>query len=541
MVLRTALAAALLWMASTSVLAAADPRAGVIALAGKHNGFIYDAAMSRRFGSIETHAVLEKDGRERLFMRRWERIDDFDACAAAIEARRAGESQAFEAETWIMDLALIQEDLIAGSCVIGRLVRRSTARQVLVTDDDGVQVWPRRGARPLAKSDDPHLDPMLLFGLPSNRHAGGAATPDALSDAAIIRALQAGPEMRDNAVWALASRVEVDHRPLAFLVLEKRPTSRAVAEALVASGALRDPEVFRRQRALWAAGSMPEAADLLLPQVLEALELPAETQEEMESRQSNPERYRLRGRQPKPGREYSAIADAAAWASSRLGAEAATQVWAVVEQKALQDLQLKGPTRGYILAAIAAGEAESLATTLLRSPKVHGLESGGVLVATAGPGSAKMRELVEYRCSFQPSDQRPLPAMFCDVMAHRYGDPFALERLTILASLPADSGKPWSADLRHRAAEALLLHTGEEGRAALLRLAGAADLRTGEAAMSAACSLGPLAGAEVRAHVAALAAREEALRDELELCDLPTPVYGGAFAAYALAQDAASR
>ncbi|NEX95128.1 hypothetical protein, partial [Caulobacter sp. 17J65-9] len=208
--------------------------------------FIYEGAMSGRLGPIETEASYSNAKETVTVVRRWERVDGFDACAAASEA----DNSLYSSAPAILLDQREADDLVSGRCVVGRLVPRVTARYVAYRPRrhyKALVLAERRTGRKVAYAPG-EARPSIwdLFGLDAPKKPEG---PDEVRDDDLIQALGSVRRMRNAALEVLWYRLDLSSEPQAAL-RERRPSSRAVGAALAASGLLESADPDLRARAM---------------------------------------------------------------------------------------------------------------------------------------------------------------------------------------------------------------------------------------------------------------------------------------------------
>ncbi|NEX93934.1 hypothetical protein [Caulobacter sp. 17J65-9] len=310
---------------------APDPKAGVVVQTWRagptiHSTdwswpsarFLYDAAMSGRFGPIETRVWL--NGSERV--RRWERIDDFDACA---EILGAGDVDVFDTPLVGLQDWWSEEGLVQGRCVVGRLVPEVSGGYV--ASYAGRRSWGlvlkrRADGRRVGRSPD---GIWTLFGLAEPPFDRG---PDQVDDDTLIRALLGPARMREAAGYVIRARAS-----------DGRTTSRRVGQALADSGLLRAEAPEVRAAAIRTAAAIPGSVDLLLPEILAGLDEPAEPIRYTEARLSGALDADAPAPGGGPGGHHPMIAQAGAEAAVRLGPQALAQIWPRIEPPAMRALE----------------------------------------------------------------------------------------------------------------------------------------------------------------------------------------------------------
>jgi hypothetical protein len=486
--------------------------------------FLYEAALSGRFGPIETiddWVQIEGDGRrqEHRVVRRWSRAEG-PVCAAVATSALDASPERYESPQGQ------EHDLVRGVCLLGRRVNAPTAAYVLPTDQVGggpasMVLRTRSGGATAASVSDREPDwRWRLFGL-SRANAtlwddsGEYRRPDPVSDAALIAALEASPPLRSAALEVLQNRVlpagmSDSARPLH----EVRATGRSVGLALARSGRMADPDPWKRGAALRAAAAVPAAADVLTPEIVQALHAPTV---EASSAQAQAQRERVLralpgaadlfddGR-PKPGAAHAAVIAGALHAAARMPRAEARRVWDAIEAAVRENPEPLFSHRGAFLRLaehVGAGEALAHAwrARTAQPPWIKGL-SVALLRAAYPHLSLEGRRLAEEGCTPPLDTARERP---CALLAWRRGDRAVLdliEQRALGAAGPPDPGY-WSAS---GAAWSLLEDFGAEGRRRLLRLAARAEGRYAVELLTAACHLGPKAGTAVKDRAASVAA-----------------------------------
>lgn len=375
-----------------------DPRA----YDGLNGGiFIYEAALSGRFGPVES---VDPSSMETVV---WHRIDNREACT------KAADDEATSLRPRFLQPFGSEQNLLKGVCVIGEPTQVGKARWVLRQGFSGVEdaqtgALLAEGARQ-TKPGIWNAFGHSRFNATNWNDEGSARRPDTASDADLIAALDSGsPSLGQAAVIVLSQRLETSRSGAPIAVTEVQPTGVEVGLALARSGRLRDSEPWRRAQALMAAAAIPAAADKLLPEIVAALDAPAEKPE-------GPQTVALRQRLAQslgdrdllgpsgPKADDRQIANAAALAASRYGPVASNAVAKRLDSQirlGLRQSDSRDVIGGLVLLASQSRAGETIARDLIEQdgPPLAKWNGCRIIRAMKDPNSA-LRALSARNCT----------------------------------------------------------------------------------------------------------------------------------------------